>query len=127
MLRIRDINLDRVVFFIMDDVKKLNRDAFLKRVMVRSGYPYETVRCIYDVILSEIEHSLLDGYQVSFVNFGRFYLTRHKGHRVQFGHDSNVEDYLVFRFHPSSTFTKRIREADRTLRRDGYGGVRVYD
>lgn len=111
----------------MSDVNKMNRDALLKRVASRTGYPSAVVRRVYDVLLSEIEHSLLEGYRVSLVSFGQFFLTRHKGHHVQFGNSSDVEDYLIFRFSPSSCFNDRIREADRALRRDGYGGVKVDD
>lgn len=96
----------------------MNRRTFLLRVSQRSGYPIEVISEIFDVILSEIEHVVLEGYRLLLREFGAFFLAEHKGHKVQYSKTGRVDDYLVFKFSVSEKFNQRLREAKRVIERE---------
>lgn len=89
---------------------KINKQVFLNRVSKRTGLSMRVVRNVYDGIVDELLDSAIADDRVSLSGFGCFSKHSHKGHPVQFGGAGSViADYDVYKFSPSSSFMRRLR------------------
>lgn len=79
---------------------RVNKRDYIAAVARRSGLPIKTVSAVYEAGIEELLETIASGKQLTLMNFGKFYLQWHKGHRVRFrdeGADA-ISDYPVLKF-----------------------------
>lgn len=93
--------------------KKINKGEFVSITAKAAGLSVDQMSLALDAILSNIPELAKQGVEISFMNFGKFYVQVHKGHPVRFGKDrKNIEDYPVFKFSPSNVLSEKLRDCD---------------
>lgn len=99
------------------DEKSLSKRKFIGIMAQRYNIKTKEAAAAYDMMTETLLDVVEQGYDVCFMGFGRFYLQTHKGHPVRFkdeegvsNPDTEVEDYIVFKFSASNALNQHIRE-----------------
>lgn len=92
-------------------MKKMNKQEFIARIAREQDISLKQARYAYDIVVRGIEDVVRDGYRLSLMGFGSFFMQTHKGHPVHVEETTKeVADYKLFRFKASHALSQRIRE-----------------
>lgn len=108
---------------VKQDEERLSKREFITFMAKRYGIKSKEAARAYEMVMDSIREAVEQGNELCLMGFGRFYLQTHKGHPVRFKDDENdkstskpeteVEDYIVFKFSASNALNQHIRERAR--------------
>ncbi|MBV0894663.1 HU family DNA-binding protein [Microbacterium sp. NC79] len=95
---------------------RVSKREFIKRVARRAGVPTRVAALVYEATVEEILDTVSDGKRLTLTGFGKFFLQRHKGHRVTTIGDraegatdlGEIADYSVLKFSATRAVNKDV-------------------
>lgn len=96
--------------------ERVSKREFIKRVARRAGVPTRVAALVYEATVEEILDTVSDSKRVTLTGFGKFFLQRHKGHRVTTIGDraesatdlGEIADYSVLKFSATRAVNKDV-------------------
>lgn len=96
---------------------KISKHKFIDRLCENSNYSRKEASDIYELFINTLLKEILAGNQVCLIGLGKFELKSHKGHKVHFGNNSLVDDYINLKFEVSHSLRKRLNNDSFLLKR----------
>lgn len=70
---------------------------------------------MYKLFVDVLTEQIVKGNVVTLTGFGSFVLRPHRGHRISFSDNDQINDYLVVKFIASNVFSRRLRASSPNL------------
>lgn len=95
---------------------KTTKNQFLKLFCQDRRYTLKEASDAYETFIETLIAEILKGNKVVFPGFGSFFLRTHKSHKISIlQKETDIDEYLVFKFQPSKTFCQRNLKNNKRL------------
>lgn len=95
---------------------KTTKNQFLNLFCQNRRYTLKEASDAYETFIETLVDEVLKGNKVVLPGFGSFFLRTHKSHKIFMSHkETDIGEYLVFKFQPSPTFCKKHLKNNKKL------------
>lgn len=99
---------------------KMTKREFIAFLAEKNQISYRRAEKIYNMVFDGLESAVLSGRDLTLTGFGRFYLQKHRGHKIRGrgadglapGTKSRLDDYLVVKFSASEILNRKARSME---------------